>query len=56
MKMKLPRNLGMLLLGAWLIAWALIAGLFGIKISFPYGADLLSVLAIVAGVLVLLGR
>jgi hypothetical protein len=54
--MKMPKNLGMLLLGVWLIAWALIAGLFGIKISFTYGPDLLSVLAIVVGVLLLLGR
>jgi len=53
--MKIPKNLGMLLLSVWLIAWALIAGPFGI-ISFQYGPHILALLAIAAGVLLLLGR
>ena len=54
--MKLPKNLGMLLLAVWLIAWGLTAGLFGVKISFSYSSDLLALLAIVAGILLWLGR
>ena len=50
--MKLTRNLGMLLLGIWLIATGLIPfvpGLAGL-------GSLLSVVAIIAGLLIVLGR
>ncbi len=52
--MKLPTNLGMMLLAAWLIATGALA-LFGgtITLSWP---TLLAIVAIAAGVLLLMGR
>jgi hypothetical protein len=50
--MKFPKNLGMLLLAIWLILTGLLPFL---KINFAYG-DILAVLAIAAGVLILLQR
>jgi hypothetical protein len=50
--MRITRNLGMLLLAIWLIAWGLIAlipALSGLSL-------ILAILAIAAGVLILLGR
>jgi ABC-type thiamin/hydroxymethylpyrimidine transport system permease subunit len=47
------RNLGMLLLGIWLIATGALPLL---SITVPYSALILAVLAIAAGVLILLGR
>ncbi len=50
--MRLTKNLGMLLLAIWLIAWglmALIPALGGLSL-------ILAILAIAAGVLILLGR
>jgi hypothetical protein len=51
--MKLPKNLGMLLLAVWLI-------LFGVLtwplVTISHGGVILAVLAIVAGVLLLLQR
>ena len=50
--MRLTKNLGMLLLAIWLIAWGLIAlipALSGLSL-------ILAILAIAAGVLILLGR
>jgi len=50
--MRLTKNLGMLLLAIWLIAWGLIA-----LIPTLSGLSLiLAILAIAAGVLILLGR
>jgi hypothetical protein len=51
--MKLPKNLGMLLLGIWLIVTGLIPLL---NVSFSGLGTLMAVLAIAAGVLLLLGR
>ena len=51
--MKLTRNLGMLLLGIWLVVMGLVQ-VFGI--SMPAIGTLLPLLAIVAGVFILLGR
>jgi hypothetical protein len=51
--MRVPQNLGMLLLAIWLILTGLIPLL---KISFAYSGELLAVLAIAAGVLLLLRR
>ncbi len=49
--MKLPKNLGMILLGIWLI----VTGLLQIfNISIP--AIIMSIVAIVAGVLLLFGK
>jgi len=51
--MRLTRNLGMLLLGIWLIVSGLIA-LLGL--SFSGLPVIMAILAIAAGVLILLGR
>ena len=51
--MRLTRNLGMLLLGIWLILYGLI-GLLGL--SFSGLGVIMAILAIAAGVLILLGR
>jgi hypothetical protein len=50
--MKLTKNLGMLLLGIWLIAWGLVALIPALSGLGP----ILAILAIAAGVLVLLDR
>jgi len=52
MRMKLTKNLGMLCLGAWLILMGL-AGLVPLVASLGI---ILPLLAIVAGVLILMGR
>jgi hypothetical protein len=51
--MRLTKNLGMLLLGIWLILTGLLALL---RLTIPESGLILAVLAIVAGVLILLGR
>jgi hypothetical protein len=51
--MRLTKNLGMLLLGIWLILSGLIP-LLGL--SFSALALLMAILAVAAGVLILLGR
>ncbi len=53
--MKLPGNLGMLVLAFWLILFGLLTAPF-LKISFNHSGDILAVLAIVAGVLLLKSR
>ena len=53
--MKLPRNLGMLLLAVWLIAFGVLTAPF-LKVSFAYSGDLLAVLAVVTGIFLLLQR
>jgi hypothetical protein len=53
--MKLPKNLGMLLLAVWLILFGLLTAPF-LKFSFAYSGDLLAVLAVAVGVLLLLQR
>jgi FtsH-binding integral membrane protein len=50
--MKLSDNLGMLLLGIWLILTGLLPL---INLSFPASGTILALLAIAAGVLILLG-
>ncbi len=51
--MKITKNLGMLLLGIWLIATGVIPLL---NISFSGLGVVMAVLAIAAGVLILVGR
>ena len=51
--MKVTKNLGMLLLGIWLIATGLIPLL---NLSFSGLGAVMAILAIAAGVLLLLGR
>ncbi len=53
MAMKLPRSLGMSLLAVWLILNGLIPLL---DLSFSGLSTLMSILAIAAGALILLGR
>ena len=51
--MKLPKNLGLLLLGVWLILTGLIPLL---NFSFQGLGTIMSILAIAAGVVILMGR
>jgi hypothetical protein len=51
--MKLTKNLGMLLLGIWLILTGLIPLL---NLGLPVLGTVMTILAIAAGVLILLGR
>jgi len=51
--MKLPKSLGMLLLGIWLIVTGLLQV---VSIHIPAIGIMLALLAIAAGVLILLGR
>lgn len=53
--MNLPKNLGMILLAVWLILFGILTAPF-LKFSFAYSADVLAILAVVAGVLLLLRR
>jgi hypothetical protein len=53
MKMKLTKNIGMLLLGVWLILSGLIPLL---NFGFSGLGMIMAVLSLVAGVLILLGR
>jgi hypothetical protein len=51
--MKMTKNLGMILLGAWLILTGLLQV---VSIPIPAIGTILAVLAVAAGVLILLGR
>ena len=51
--MRLTRNTGMLLLGIWLILTGLLQV---VSISIPGIGSILALLAIVAGILILIGR
>jgi hypothetical protein len=53
--MKLPKSLGMILLAVWLILFGLLTAPF-LSVSFAHSGDLLAVLAIAAGVVLLLLR
>jgi hypothetical protein len=53
--MKLPKSLGMILLAVWLILFGVLTAPF-LKFSFAHSADLLAILAIIAGILLLLRR
>ena len=53
--MKMPKSLGMILVAVWLILYGVLTAPF-LKFSFAYSADLLAVLAVAAGVLLLLRR
>ena len=53
--MKLPKNLGSILLAIWLILYGLLRAPF-LHVSFAYSDDILAVLAIVAGILLFLER
>ena len=53
--MKAPKELGMMVLAAWLILFGVLTAPF-LKISFAYSGDLLAVLAIAAGILLFMRR
>jgi hypothetical protein len=53
--MKVPKDLGMTLLAAWLILFGLLTASF-LGISFAHSGDVLAVLAVAAGVLLLMKR
>jgi hypothetical protein len=53
MATTLTKNLGMLLLGVWLILGGLLPI---IGLSFPGAGTVMAILAIAAGVLILMGR
>jgi hypothetical protein len=53
--MRLPNNLGMILLAVWLILFGVLSAPF-LKFSFAYSGDLLAVLAIAAGVFLIIER
>jgi hypothetical protein len=53
--MKIPTNLGMILLAVWLILFGILTAPF-LKLSFAYSGDLLAILAIVTGVVLLVRR
>ncbi len=50
--MKLPRNLGIILLAVWLILFGLLTAPF-LGIRFAYSHDILALLGIAAGILLL---
>jgi hypothetical protein len=53
--MRMPKNLGIILVAVWLILYGILTAPF-LKFSFAYSNDLLALLAIAAGVLLLLRR
>jgi hypothetical protein len=55
MSMKMPKNLGMLLLAVWLILFGVLTAPF-LNFSFAHSGDVLAVLGFAAGVLLVLQR
>ena len=53
--MMIPKNLGMMLLAAWLILYGVLTAPF-LKFSFAYSSDLLAILAIVTGAILIWRR
>ena len=53
--MKLPKSLGMLLLGVWLILFGILTAPF-LRINFAYSSHVLALLAIAVGVLLVWRR
>jgi hypothetical protein len=53
--MKIPNNLAMIVLAVWLILFGVLSAP-SLKVSFAYSGDVLAVLAIAAGVLLLVRR
>jgi hypothetical protein len=53
--MKLPRNLGTILVAIWLILFGLLTAPF-LKIGFEYSGHILAILAIAAGICLFLQR
>ena len=53
--MKMPKNLGLLLLAIWLILFGLLTAP-ALAFSFSHSGDVLAVFAVAVGILLLLGR
>jgi hypothetical protein len=53
--MKMPKNLGMLLLAIWLILFALLTAP-SLSFSFAHSGDVLAVFAVAVGILLLIQR
>jgi hypothetical protein len=53
--MKMPKNLGILLLAIWLILFGLFTAPF-LTFTFAYRGEVLALLAIAAGILLLMQR
>jgi hypothetical protein len=53
--MRLPKNLGMILLAVWLILFGILTAPF-LSLTFAHSGDLLALLAIAAGLFLLWGR
>jgi hypothetical protein len=53
--MKLPSNLGMILLAIWLILFGVLTAPF-LKLGFAYSGHLLAALAIATGIVLLIKR
>jgi hypothetical protein len=53
--MKAPKDLGMMVLAAWLVLFGVLTAPF-LKVSFAHSGDVLAALAIVAGVLLFMRR
>ena len=53
MKVRVQRNLGMVLLSIWLILTGLLAL---VNLSFPSQGTIMALLALAAGILILIGR
>jgi hypothetical protein len=53
--MKLPKNLGMMLLAGWLVLFGLLTAP-ALGFAFTHSQNVLAILAIVVGVLLFLGR
>ena len=53
--MRVPKNLGRILLAAWFILFGLLTAPF-LKFGFSYSGDILAVLAIVVGVQLFMER
>ena len=53
--MKLPKNLGMLLLAIWLIVFGVLTAP-SLGLTFAHSVDVLAVFAVVVGVLLLIQR
>jgi hypothetical protein len=53
--MRAPKDLGMTLLAAWLILFGLLTAPF-LRVSFAHSGDVLAVLAVAAGILLLMKR
>jgi hypothetical protein len=52
-RMKIPPNLGLILLGVWLILFGILSAPF-LSVRFSHSADVLAVFAIVTGAVLLL--